>query len=658
MIRPAKTNNGAMMKTRLITTALCCAVLAACSSPPSQPTQNDNQRLQTYRDIRPQPQRPRVPAKDTFNPALADSTQVEEWLAAADSADPEDAAGLLLRASEVLLRDGELARADDVVSPLSTEELPPEQALRLAMIRARVHRGHGEFSEALDQLSTPIVEGAVLEAPIRTQLQFSQLRASLFAIEGDHLSAVQEWIFIDPLLTPVQQSHNREAIWASLMQIPTQTLIDRLASISNRDYMGWLELASIAKDNQGDIEAQIRQRNAWLSRWPTHPARKDLPGGLGELDALIVERPNKIGLLLPVTGRYSVFGKAIRDGFFAAYHDARSQGAQVPVIQLYDSASQNITELYQQAQTDGNELIIGPLRKGLVSDLTAVHNKVMPLPTLALNRIDGTAFPSGLYQFGLNPEDEAIQIADIAQQKGFKRALLITPEGDWGNKVAEAFSQRWQSLGGTVVTSANFDARQNNYSKNIKQVLQLDRSERRRQRLQQVIGKRPHFEPYRRTDIDFIFLVARPNEGRAVMPLLAYHYAGDIPVFATSHIYHGNTDPSRDQDINGVYFVDIPWVFNPDSAIRRNIREGLRGSDAYQRMYALGVDSFRLHLRLKQLRHGGGQVFGETGTLSLNDLGQIERELTLAHIAEGRAQTDMVPRKAESDLPAGAAATR
>jgi outer membrane PBP1 activator LpoA protein len=60
-------------------------------------------------------------------------------------------------------------------------------------------------------------------------------------------------------------------------------------------------------------------------------------------------------------------------------------------------------------------------------------------------------------------------------------------------------------------------------------------------------------------------------------------------------------------------------------------------------MYALGVDSFRLHLRLKQLRNGAsGQVFGETGTLTLNELGQIERELALAEIQDGIAVVNPV----------------
>lgn len=635
------------MKTRTFAFALTCGVLVGCASAPPP--------ISVYNrpDIKRAPvqARPEVQQSGEFNPATADVALVEQWLLEATTLDSDDAADLLLRAAEVLLREGELARADDVVGELIPPELSSGQALRLAIIRARVQRGHAEFGSALAELSDPLIEASVIDAPIRQQLQYSQLRASLFQIEGDHLAAAREWIFIDPMLNPSQQAANRESIWQSLMQIPTATLIENIGSTGNRDYLGWLELASVAKDNQGDIEAQVRQRDAWLNRWPTHPARYSLPGGLDKLDDLIVERPDQIALILPVTGRLAAYGKAIRDGFFAAYYETLNQGGSVPKIKLYDSNSNDINTLYQQVVNDGNKLVIGPLEKEQVSALSTSHPQAMTLPTLALNRIEGNSFPSGLYQFGLNPEDEAAQIADIALAKGHKRALVITPEGSWGQKVAVAFTDRWQQLGGKIVASQTFDSSKNNYSKQIKSILNIDKSQQRLQRLQQIIGIRPNYEPYRRTDLDFIFLLARPNEGRAIKPLLAYHYAGDIPVYATSHIYRGTKAPTKDQDINGVRFIDIPWIFNEDLEIRQAINSGIPSSPGYQRMYALGVDSFRLHLRLKQLRNGdGNQVFGETGTLSLNNLGQIERELSLAEIQNGIAVVNPIT-TTEKELP-------
>lgn len=634
------------MKTRLISSALMTLIVAGCSSSPYNAPQYDPRPSASQTAPRPAPSA--QPQRRGFNPATASSADVQLWLEQAATATVEQAQELRLRAAEVLLRDGDLARAEEAVQELIIPELAPDKAVRLAIVRARIHRGHGEFGDALAALTDPLVENYISEQPFFRQIQFSQLRSSMFSIEGDHLSAVRERIYVDPLLNREQQKQNREAIWTGLMQIPTPQLLDNLNSSDERDYLGWLELAAIAKDYQGDLNGQIRQRDNWLQRWPRHPASDNLPGGLADLEELVITRADQIALLLPVSGRLAPYGKAIRDGFFAAYYQARGNNADTPAIRLYDSADASMAELYQRAVRDGSQMIIGPLQKAQVSAMVASQGETMAVPTLALNQIEGQRFPSGLYQFALNPEDEARQLADITHTKGYQRALIITPEGSWGNKVAESFASRWQELGGDIVGSTAFDGQQNNYSKQIKQVLQIDRSQRRLQRLQQIIGVRPQYEPYRRTDTDFIFLAARPNEGRAVKPLLAYHYAGDIPVYATSHIYQGDINPGRDQDINGVHFLDIPWVFNDESEIRRTIDQQLPNSGRYQRMYALGVDSFRLHLRLSQLG-GGAQVFGETGTLHLNPLRQVERRLPLAEIRDGKAT--VVPTGSSEALP-------
>ncbi len=640
------------MKTRFITLIILAATLAACSTAPDRSAQRRPQQrppesrlpAPSERDERQQPSRQLTLRDIGFNPATARSEDIPIWLEQALTAPAEIATELRLRAAEVLLRDGEPAQADDAVSELVLPEQSPENAIRLALVRARVLRSYGKFKDALSILADPLLDSYIHTSPVRRQIQFHQMRATLFAIEGDNLAAAKEWTFIDPLLTRVQQPGNRAAIWQALMEAPSQALAEVTPTTSDRDFLGWLELAAVAKNNQGDLEAQISQRDAWLSRWPSHPANAvtGLPGGLDKLDELVVGRPNQVALILPVTGRLARFGKAIRDGFIAAYIQAREQGAFAPTIRLYDSANEDAVNLYQRVVQEGADMIIGPLQKENLEALVQQSPNLMARPTLALNRIEGNRFPNGFFQFGLNPEDEAVQVADIARKKGFEHVMVISPQGSWGSKVATAFVDRWQQLGGKVVASTTFDASSNNYSKQIKDTLQIKDSERRRSKLQQIVGLRMEFEPRRRSDIDFIFLVAHPEEGRSIKPLLAYHYAGNLPVYATSHIYRGIEDPTRDQDINDVHFIDVPWVFNKTSAIRQTIADEIPGSGPMQRMYALGIDSFRLHLRMVQLRQDNeASVFGETGTLSLNALGQIERQLVLAHIKRGRAEVSV-----------------
>ena len=66
--------------------------------------------------------------------------------------------------------------------------------------------------------------------------------------------------------------------------------------------------------------------------------------------------------MVPLSGKLAVTGKAVRDGLFAAYFQAKELGAQLPEIRVYDTAkSKDFWSLYKQAILDGNELVIGPL---------------------------------------------------------------------------------------------------------------------------------------------------------------------------------------------------------------------------------------------------------------------------------------------------------
>lgn len=624
------------MKTRNLLLPLLSSLVVACSSTPSQDQITTETPGIESRQAQPSPIEPDY---QVFNPAEADSQDVALWLQQALSAAPLAAAELRLRAAAVLLRDGEPGKADSAISPLVLPELSPEHAIRLSIIQARIFRYYSKMTDALATLADPLVNNYLFSAPAHLQIQFSQLRASLFSIEGQLLAATRERIFLHPLLNDEQAEANAEQIWQMLLQIPQQALLNNINSAADTDYLGWLELALIAKTHPGNLEAQIQGRNQWLQRWPAHPARQgmSLPGELHKLEELALNRAEQVALLLPVSGKLARFGKAVRNGYLAASFEAKQSGNPVPLLRVYDSASGEINQLYQQAVNDGADIVFGPLSKDKFSELVEQQGRRMVKPTFALNRIDGERFPRGLYQLSLSPEDEAVQIAEIARRKGYQRAMIISPAGSWGNKVAEAFDHHWQQLGGTTVATTHFNAAANDYSKKIKAVMQLDRSEARRAKLRQITGLRAQFEPHRRRDIDFIFLVARPREGRAIIPLLAYHYASELPVLSTSHIYPGSDNKTRDRDINNVLFVDIPWVLNEQNPLRDKVLKDFPGTEALQRMYALGVDSFHLNLRLNQLQGPGSQIFGATGTLSLNPLRQIERQLSPAIIANGRA---------------------
>ena len=239
-------------------------------------------------------------------------------------------------------------------------------------------------------------------------------------------------------------------------------------------------------------------------------------------------------------------------------------------------------------------------------------------------------------QLSLAAEDDARRIAELAYGRGARRALLVRPAGAWGNKVTQVLRQRWTELGGSIAANAAYSS-QEDYSTQIKNALNLAESEERSREIRSMLATNIEFTARRRQDIDVVFLLSRSGaEARSIKPLLAFHYAGSLPVYSTSSIYSGLPD-TRDKDLNGINLVDIPWLLGSNPALRVAITAGDTGSDNYTRLNALGADAFRLQSRLGQLQAGSrALVPGDTGILTLNSNQQILREPSLATFAGGK----------------------
>jgi outer membrane PBP1 activator LpoA protein len=83
-----------------------------------------------------------------------------------------------------------------------------------------------------------------------------------------------------------------------------------------------------------------------------------------------------------------------------------------------------------------------------------------------------------------------------------------------------------------------------------------------------------------RTDVSFVFIAGNAESAaRLIVPQLKFHYAGDIPVYATSDSF----EPTQvaNEDIDGLMFPDMPWMISSDpgvvhSCAMRCARPGLR----------------------------------------------------------------------------------
>jgi outer membrane PBP1 activator LpoA protein len=397
---------------------------------------------------------------------------------------------------------------------------------------------------------------------------------------------------------------------------------------------GWFALSAAYTANAFEPTAFAAALAGWQAQFPDHPAQDILIAELLEKTEDAANAPGKIALLLPLEGPLADIAASIRDGFVAM----RFSGAvsPPPEILVYSVNASNVSAKLAEAVAAGADFAVGPLEKAALDALVAAGPP--PVPTLALNTAGKAPAASGrLFQFGLRPEDEAIDAAERAWRDGHRRIIAMAPSNDFGWRVLSAFTAHWEALGGTVVEQVRFQSSVQAYAAAVRQTFGLRQSEARAAALRALLQRQLVFEARRRDDVDAIMLSAPPVEARQILPQFRYFGADDLPIYATSSVYGGVRNPAADQDLDGVMFGDSPWALDTgELALKRAFEAHWRGGSEQLGFFAFGADAFRIIPYLAQMRSQPGmRVSGATGRLYVDADGLVRRSLTWARFRGG-----------------------
>ncbi len=314
-----------------------------------------------------------------------------------------------------------------------------------------------------------------------------------------------------------------------------------------------------------------------------------------------------IALLLPLhSAPFASVASAVRQGFLAAADLDRSSNPESLPVRVYACAdeSKDIVALYQQALGRGARAVVGPLTRNGTSTLAAIPD--IPVPTLALNNIE--KLPSRqLYFFGMEAEAEARSVAQLARRQGLHQAIVITANAQLAQRLQFAFEEEWHSSGGVILREIPFSPNP------------------------------ADFADLAATPGTMLVLAADAEQARVIRPFLP----NSMPIYSTSQIFTSNSDTLTNYDLDGIRFVDMPWLLQPDHpAVMIYPRANSPLPAELERFYALGIDAFRL---IQLLLAGNVNVAaalpfdGMSGRIQLD--GHTFRHFSIpAVFTQGRAQ--------------------
>ncbi len=541
----------------------------------------------------------------------------------------------IIKAIDAFTEGKDYGKAYEILIKNTLNNQDVEVHIRTKILNAYIDLESGRPGKTLNLLNE-ITED---EIPKSFKIAFHEIYARSNLAHGNYIKAALEQLKLTEYLSsPKIIEDNSRKVWEIFELIPKSELED-LRLVVPDELLSWLELALINQKYKYQPKKLENTIDGWTQRHQNHDAYDSITKKLINKSVQFAQRPSKIGLLLPLTGQYKKSSAAVRDGFLAAWYLDRQEKAD---IEIYNANSSNIIEIYQKALNDGVDYIVGPFEKEATNQLYGNTNASIKI--LALNRQDLKNDQSGnknLFQFGLSLEDEAGQVAEIAISDGHKRALVLTPDTLLGDRLADAFVKHWLELGGEVSRHTRFINNTTDFSSPVKELLNIDKSEQRARDLRKKLKIKIHNIERRRQDADFIFIAAKPKHARQLIPQLRFHYADNLPIYSTSHIFTGIIDSAKDIDLNDVIFIDMPWILDTkrqlsivQDALNRYWSQEKSG---YRRQYALGIDAYNLIPNINRLNHEEDSfMIGKTGDLTIVLGNIIKRNLRKAKFIEGK----------------------
>lgn len=553
-------------------------------------------------------------------PSFFGQQSPEQLLVQAQQQPPAQAATTRLQAADILSRQGEHGVALSTLTDIDPALLSPEAHIRWSRLTAEAALAQHNPGVALK--ATALINDTHVTLSTDDRRTLTKYRADAYGAQGDHLRAAN--LLLDAQRHDGQDAAYNDALWTQLTALSKP----QLNKLTGKDDLkqGWSSLTQVQMRAGNNPTALQSGLDAWKQQYPGHPAALQLPAALAALltaqrDTTPAADIQRIAVFLPESGALLPLAKALKDGINAQRDALKATGKAAPEVTYYNATNANLDDLYAQATLHGDQVVIGPLDKDMVTALEARPN--VPLPTLALNYGNNPRNTTqSLYEYGLSAEDEARQVAQYAHQMGLNRAAIMVPDNDWGARVQEAFRQQWQVQGGSVLNTTHY-APNAPVSQSLKQAMSSGTP-------------------------DLLFLLALPNYGRQVPPTLKYQRLGNLPIYATSHIYTGAPNPSQDSDLNGIAFPDIPWYLPElsggidqlpykESYTALTSNPAREGGIATLKLNAMGVDALELSRQLTMFDSvPTATLNGATGTLRLGDDHRFQRQLPWARFQQGR----------------------
>lgn len=380
------------------------------------------------------------------------------------------------------------------------------------------------YADALSSLSE--IQPEALDTTTRIKIHY--LKAQLLHRRGASLAATRE------LIQGIQQIQNpndpniglyQTQMDASLAKVDDYAALEALSRDNKSDLLApalLLRLAAVAaKVRPALAEAHIRTLQ---SKYPDSSQAHQAKEILRSTQKVEVSG-RAIGVLLPLTGKFSKVGSQARQGIELAFE----KNSNLVFEDCGETPEQALTALETLVNDKGVVAVIGPLLSKGIDQITA-RAQELGVPIISLAQQPGKQGDL-IFQASLTARQQATEIAKYAfNELEARRFAILYPAGRFGDEYSQAFWDAVEELGGEVVGFEAYPPKETDFKQSIDRLSGLFYMEARNREVNELARLRKENQITKRTrktedyfrlrpvvDYDAVFI---PDEAKVIGQIL------------------------------------------------------------------------------------------------------------------------------------------
>lgn len=344
-------------------------------------------------------------------------------------------------------------------------------------------------------------------------------QADAHASSGDYRAALNSYNFllskypvekrgdllkkIEPVLSKMKGSDLELVLKSDITRIPESMVLYQLG------------LSHAAQENySGALEVMTE----YVSKYPEHPNAQDARDMLNLLRNKSFQK-HKIGCLLPLSGKFAVFGQKALKGVQMALRDLtpKYQDKITLIIKDTESSDEKAVQCVQELAEANVSAIAGPM---VTAAAAAEESQEQMIPMICMTQ-KSRVTDTGDYVFSnfLTPEMQVNALLNHSYKNlGVRRFAVLYPDDKYGTTYMNLFTEMAEKSGGEIGTIQSYNQDHKDFSGVVRKIARFVRSSK---------GK------------SAVFIPDSPSKLAMILPQFAYHNASRTHLLGTN-IWHND----------------------------------------------------------------------------------------------------------------------